>query len=66
MGGMSCRLVTYHFVLEVGGLEIAIRCWKLLQNPVLFRGPIQECLQNPVLFRGLLQHCQSCIYCSSE
>lgn len=39
---MGFRFVSYHFIFEVIGLEIVVRYWKLLQNPVPFRGPIQQ------------------------
>lgn len=36
MTEMGCQFVSYHFILEVSGLEIEVRHWKLLPNPVLF------------------------------
>lgn len=66
MAEMGCQFVSSRFVLEVSGLEMEARRWKLLQNPVLFRAPIQQCLQNAVLFTGAVQWCQSCIYCSRK
>lgn len=39
---MGFRFVSYHFIVEVIGLEIVVRYWKLLQNPVPFRGPLQQ------------------------
>lgn len=39
---MGFQFVSYHFIFEVIGLEIVVRYWKLLQNPVPFRGPIQQ------------------------